>query len=139
MPVDFKDIDDKTTAYILSTQSCFEDLKQVAAQLAGQLVLAAAGSRNATPDHPMLLSARRVYTNAVDGLRSAEVTARARLHHSHLSMAAAKLDRALHAAGGNKDPLALLESGYADLRAAARALPGFEMMSFERGCCAITK
>ena len=32
-------IDDQTTAYILAVQAYFEDLKQVAAQLAGLLVL----------------------------------------------------------------------------------------------------
>ena len=47
-------IDDETVAYILKAQKYFEDLRQVAAQLAGLLALAAAGGKSATPDHPML-------------------------------------------------------------------------------------
>jgi hypothetical protein len=126
-------MDDQTVAYVLSAQACFEDLKQVAAQLAGLLVLEAAGSNNATPDHPMRTSAQRVYKHAEDTLRSTRVTARARVHHEHLLTAAASLNDALHTSG---DPLPLLESAYAALRLASRALPGFQMISFERGCCA---
>ena len=127
------EIDDRTVAYVLVAQTCFEDLKQVAAQLAGMLVLEAAGSKSATPDHPMRASAEQVYEEAADGLRSVRVTARARVHHQHLLAAAAKLNEALHRKG---DELALLESAYADLRAASRTLPGFQMISFDRGCCA---
>ena len=83
------EIDDQTVAYVVVAQSCFEDLKQVAAQLAGLLVMEAAGSK--TPDHPMLASAEQVYRNAVDGLRSARVPARAKEHHEHLLAAAAML------------------------------------------------
>ena len=126
-------MDDQTVSYVLATQACFEDLKQVAAQLAGLLVLEASGSKTATPDHPMRASAEQVYRNALDGLRSARVTARARVHHGHLSAAAAKLDEALHGSG---DSLPLLQSAYDELRSASRTLPGFQMISFERGCCA---
>ncbi|HEX4133906.1 MAG TPA: hypothetical protein VHY84_04720 [Bryobacteraceae bacterium] len=122
--------DDQTTAYVLAMQTCFEDLKQVAAQLAGLLVLEASG---AAPDHPMLASARNAYRNAVDGLHSARVPLRARDHHRRLLSAAAKLDEALQRKG---DSLVPLESAYAELRAASRALPGFPMISFEHGCCA---
>ncbi len=79
--------DDQTTAYVLHTQPYFEDLKQVAAQLAGLLVLEESG---AAPDHPMLLSARSAYQNAVDGLRATRVPAPARAHHNHLLAAATK-------------------------------------------------
>ena len=122
-------IDDQTTAYILTVQVYFEDLKQVAAQLAGLLVLEDAG---AAPDHPMLASASRAYKNAADGLKSVRVPARTRAHHNHLLAAAAKLDEALRTSG---DTLRLLESAYAELRSASRTLPGFQMISFEQGCC----
>jgi hypothetical protein len=122
-------IDDQTVAYVLAAQPCFEDLKQVASQLAGMLVLAAAGSKNEMP----AALAEQAYQQAVDGLRSARVPARARVHHEHLLAAASKLDQALHGSG---DPLVPLEAAYADLRAASRTLPGFQMISFERGCCA---
>jgi hypothetical protein len=122
-------IDDQTVAYTLTAQTYFEDLKQVASQLAGMLVLAAAGSRNEMP----IALAEQAYKQAVDGLRSARVPVPARVHHDHLLAAAAKLDEALHGSG---DPLIPLESAYAELRGASRALPGFQMISFERGCCA---
>lgn len=124
------EIDDQTVEYTLAAQTWFEDLKQVAAQLAGLLVLEAAG---AAPDHPMRLSAQRVYQSAVDGLRSARVPARARRHHDHLLAASRKLGEAL---GTKGDPLVFLESAYAELRSASRTLPGFQMISFEHGCCA---
>lgn len=125
------EIDDQTVAYILAAQTYFEDLKQVAAQLAGLLVLEAAGSK--TPDHPMLAAAEQVYKHAADGLRSARVPARAKVHHAHLLAAASKLSEALHESG---DRLWLIEGAYAELRVASRTLPGFQMISFERGCCA---
>jgi len=132
MPFPDNAIDDQTVAYILAAQTWFEDLKQVAAQLAGLLVLEAAGSK--APDHPMLASAAEAYRNAVDGLKSARVPPRARRHHDHLLSAATKLNEALRASG---DPLMPLEGAYAELRSASRTLPGFWMVSFERGCCAI--
>ena len=58
------EIDDRTVAYIVVVQTCFEDLKQVAGQLAGLLVLSAAGSPNAGPDHPMLALAGRLHESA---------------------------------------------------------------------------
>jgi len=125
------EIDDQTVAYVLEAQTWFEDLKQVAAQLAGLLVLEAAG---AAKDHPMLASAEEAYKNAADGLKSARVPARARRHHDHLLIAAAKLHEALRAGG---DTLVLLEGAYAELRSASRTLPGFQMISFDRGCCAV--
>lgn len=126
-------IDDQTVAYTIAAQPYFEDLKQVVAQLAGLLVLEASG---AAPDHPMLASADQAYKNAVDGLKSARVPARARRHHDHLLAAALNLDEALRTSG---DTLALLEGAYAELRSASKTLPGFRMISFEQGCCAVKK
>ena len=125
------EIDDQTTAYILATQTYFEDLKQVAAQLAGLLVLSAAGAKSATP----LQSTEQLYKNATDGLKSIRATPRARRHHESLQTALAKLGDALSSAKGTGDPLIPLESAYADLRSAAKTLPGFEMVSFDNCCC----
>jgi hypothetical protein len=125
-------MDDQTVAYVMTAQKHFEDLKQVAAQLAGFLVLAESGSRTAVPDHPMFTSARELSCSARDGIRGARVTPRTRAHHAHLVNAAAMLDGAFSSA----DPLQLLQSAYSELRAASKALPGFEMISFACGCCA---
>jgi hypothetical protein len=133
------DVDEQTVAYILATRKHFEDLRQVAAQLAGLLVLAAAGGKSATPDHPMLEAAGQLYRSAADGVRSAQATERARPHHLHLLQAAKMLGTALSRAriGIQVDPiLKPLQAAYAQLQLASRELPGFEMISFEHGCCA---
>ena len=124
-------IDDQTAQYILVVQKHFEDLKQVAAQLAGYLVLEAAGSKEAVPDHPMLGSARQLYQTAADGVQSVRATPRAQAHHQHLLAAVEKLGMALHAS----DPLPPLRAAWTELRAASHSLPGFEIVSFEQCCC----
>src|ERR1700685_4652400 len=96
-------VDDATAAYIVENQRCFEDLKQVAAQLAGLLVLAAAGSNEAVPDHPALLRAREGFREATDELRRSRPTERARRHHAHLARAAREIGAALKAADDQLD------------------------------------
>jgi hypothetical protein len=130
-------VDDATAAYIVENQKCFEDLKQVASQLAGLLVLAAAGSKEAVPDHPALLAARELFREAVPGARPTE---RALPHHTHLLRASAAIGTALHEAnrGLNVDRILVpLRAGYTELERAADALPGFEMVSYERACCGL--
>jgi hypothetical protein len=123
-------IDDKTVTYILSAQKYFEDLKQLAAQLAGMLVLEAVGSKLAIVD-----PAEELYKDAADGLRGTRPTAQAGRHHDLLLAALAQLGEALSAAKAKRDPLPPLQAAYADLKSAAGALPGFEMVSFEQCCC----
>src|ERR1700722_17151815 len=115
-------VDDATANYIVENQRCFEDLKQVASQLAGLLVLAAAGSKEAAPDHPALLRARELFQEATDGLRRARPTDRARKHHAHIATAAARIGTALQGAQGRIDVdriLIPLRAGYAELERAA--------------------
>lgn len=130
------EIDDRTVSYVAAAHPCFEDLKQVAAQLAGFLVLHAAGSASASPDHPLLKSARALLHQAVDSIKAVGVGPPAREHHSHLTNASALLHDALNSLNRRGDPLAVLEQAWAELRAASRALPGFPLLDFERGCCA---
>jgi hypothetical protein len=136
-------IDDATAGYVLETRKCFEDLRQVAAQIAGVLVLAAAGGKSATPDHPTLEAAAELHRAAFDQLRSARPTGRAREHHHRLMQAAHALSDALAAALSPAkrmeiDPILLpVRAAYAHLQRAADTLPGFEMVAFEQGCCAI--
>jgi hypothetical protein len=133
-----RQVDDATVAYILENQKCFEDLKQVASQLAGLLVLAAAGSKEALPDHPMLDVARELFREADDALRRAQPTERAGPHYEHLARAAGAISVALKETGGglNVDRiLPPLRAGYTELERAADALPGFEKVSYERACC----
>jgi hypothetical protein len=135
-------VDDETAVYILENRRYFEDLRQVAAQLAGLLVLAAAGGKSAAPDHPMLESAEHLYNEALDGLRGARITPRARENHEHLLDAAGALRISLSAARRHLpvsvDPiLAPLRAAYTHLQRAVNSLPGFAMVAFEQGCCAV--
>jgi hypothetical protein len=133
-------IDDSTATYIVENQRCFEDFRQVVAQLAGLLVLAAAGSKEAVPDHPALVRARELYREADQSLRNARPTKRARKHHGHVAKAAAMIGAALRQTEGAVDLeriLIPLRAGYAELERAADALPGFEMVSYEPACCGL--
>lgn len=140
------ELDDATTAYALAMRQPFEDLRQAAAQLAGVLVLAAAGSRHATPDHPMLTLARLALDQATDAIRATAAPRRMRHHHRHMLAAANWIGRALtasvaeSAAGGTLDAdatLPLLRRGWQELQWTTGALPGFEIVAFEQGCCAL--
>ena len=136
-------IDDRTAAYVIQAQPVFEDLRQVAAQLSGLLVLAATGSKDSTPDHPMLSASTAVLAQAADSVTrvSALVTERTLPHHRALADAGSALGRALACAGAW--PLHIdavmhpLRDAYAHLQRAATTLPGFQMVAFEQGCCGI--
>jgi hypothetical protein len=131
-------IDDATATYILENQKCFEDLKQVASQLAGLLVLAASGSKEAVPDHPMLDAAGELFREADDALQRARPTERAQRHYEHLTRSSSAIGVALKEArvGLNVDRILIpLRAGYSELERAADELPGFEKVSYERACC----
>jgi hypothetical protein len=131
-------VDDATAAYIVENQKCFEDLKQVASQLAGLLVLAAAGSKEAAPDHPTLGAARELFREADDALRRTRPTERARRHYEHLAQAAVLIGAALKESREvlNVDRILIpLRAGYTELEHAADALPGFQKIAYDRACC----
>jgi hypothetical protein len=136
------EIDDQTAGYILQTRKQFEDLRQVAGQLAGFLVLSAAGANTASPDHRLLETAAELHESAVDGVHSAPPSPRARAHHRSLMEAGAELGLAIAAArkGIDIDPVLMpLRRAYGHLQDAARELPGFEMVSFQHACCAMAQ
>jgi hypothetical protein len=131
-------VDDETAAYIVEARRQFEDLRQVSAQLAGLMVLAAAGSECAGPHHPMLTSARRLHEEASEAVERAHVPERARRHYRYLLAAAKSLGSALAAAqsGLAIDPVLIpLRAAYGQLQHASNELPGFPMIAFEQGCC----
>ena len=136
--------DDRTVAYVVAAQPVFEDLRLVAAQLAGLLVLAATGSKDSTPDHPMAAASATVLAQAGDGVQriGALVSEPARPHYRGLVEANASLARALASAGAwpiDVDAvLAPLRDAYGHLQRASKALPGFAMVSFEQACCGVT-
>jgi hypothetical protein len=131
-------VDDETAAYIVEARRQFEDLRQVSAQLAGLMVLAAAGSECAGPHHPLLTSARRLHEEASEAVERARVPERAGRHHWYLQAAARALQDALAAAqsGLAIDPVLIpLRAAYGQLQRASNELPGFAMIAFEQGCC----
>ena len=132
-------VDDATAEYILNTRKAFEDLRQVAAQIAGVLVLAAAGGATANSDHPMLKAAGELHRAASEALRSMRPTERAKEHHTRLLQAAGALGLALRTAQRiNVDAiLAPVRAAYQDLQRASESLPGFPMVAFEHGCCSV--
>jgi hypothetical protein len=139
------ELDDRTMAYAIAMRMPFENLRQAAAQLAGILVLAAAKSRAATPDHPMLTLAAQAYDEAIDTIRAVTAPSRGRHHHRHLLRAALWIGRALACARGGSGPsgtleiettLLLLRRGWQELQWTVGALPGFELVAFDQACCA---
>src|SRR6185295_7722871 len=135
--------DDRAVAYVIAAQPVFEDLRQIAAQLAGLLVLAATGSKESTPDHPMLAASRQVLAKAEDEVKSAAalVTGGTRPHYTRVTAAASSLRRALACAESwplDVDAvLAPLRDAYDSLQQASSALPGFPVVSFEQACCSV--
>jgi hypothetical protein len=138
------DLDERTAAYILKARGPFEGLRRASSQLAGSLVLAAIGSRT-TQGNPMLEMAITAPAEAADGLRALTPTARGAHHHLHLCRAAARLGEALTTARHSRlidetvtDRICgLVKQALEELRWASRALPGFELVNFSQGCCAM--
>lgn len=138
------DLDDKTVAYVLAARDLFDGLRRASSQLAGLLVLSAIGSRGAQ-GNPMLEMAIAAHAQAAEGLRGLTPTARAAHHHHHLRLAAEALGEALTTTRHSlkltatvTDAIqARLRQALEDLRWASRALPGFELVNFAQGCCAM--
>jgi hypothetical protein len=137
------ELDVTTVSYLLDMRSPFEDLRQVAAQLAGILLLAAAGSRLATLQHPMFGVASASYERAMDSIQSVTVPQRARHHHHHLMKSARLIGNALASCKSNIALttdldliLSSLREAWDQLKLAAAALPGFEIVAFDQACCA---
>src|SRR6185436_1480252 len=136
-------MDDRTVAYVIAARPLFDDLRQVAAQVAGLLVLAATGSKESTPDHPMLAASVVVLAKAGDGVKGAAalVTDGARPHHTRMAAAASSLQRALaYAEAWPIDVDAVLvplRDAYDHLQQASSVLPGFQMVSFDQACCSV--
>jgi hypothetical protein len=140
-------LDERTIQYVLETRPRFEELRQAVGQLAGMLVLAAAGAKSVTQDHPLFATARETLGRASDGIRPARPSPRATHHHRHLlgalealgvALRRAKEDMHLHGLERERigPVLEPLQAAYRHLAWAAKALPGFEIVSFDQACCA---
>jgi hypothetical protein len=137
-------LDDKTVAYVLEARGPFEGLRSAASQLAGLLVLVAIGS-GTVQGNPMLEMAIGAHAKAADELKALTPTPKGAHHHLHLCLAAERLGEALKTARHSRqldeavsDRIhGLLKHALEDLRWASRALPGFELVNFSQGCCAM--
>src|SRR5260221_313341 len=94
-PFDAGTLDDGTIRYVLETRPHFEDLRHALGQVAGMLVLAAAGARTVTQEHPLFATARQTFARVGDGIRAARPSGRATHHHRHLLAALDALGAAL--------------------------------------------
>lgn len=137
-------LDDATLAYVAAMRETFDQLRQVAGQLAGVLVLAVASGQGVA-GHPMLELADTVLGTAADAVRGCRPPPRGAHHHRHLARALEQFGLALTAARLNLragDEAATdaimtpLRAGFSELQSAANVLPGFEVVAFSQGCCA---
>lgn len=139
-------LDDRTLAYVLAVRPCFDALRQVAAQLAGLLVLASSGGRTTVLQIPVLDLAVDAFGEAEDTIHVVPVPPRALHYHFHLARAADRIGGALAIARSGslrrdddaiEGMLKLLRAGWNELHRAAQALPGFQVVDFNQACCAL--
>jgi hypothetical protein len=133
-------------SYTLESQRVFEDFRQVLAQIAGLLVLAATGGKTATPHHPMLEISSELYRETADRLKMIAAPPEAGHHFSHLQSAARALEETLRDArahlnhrigkAGIDKVLLPLRVAQVEMNRVSRLLPGFEMVDFGQACCA---
>ncbi|SRR5579871_374435 len=135
-------VDERVIIYVQAMRKPFDELCRAAAQVAGLLVLAAAGSRASSADHPMLTAAAEAYGWANETVRVASVPPAGQHHHLHLSRAASWLGAALHQCRSAPHAildvdgtLPLLRRCWRELRLATVGLPGFEIVAVEQACC----
>jgi hypothetical protein len=138
------ELDDATTAYVLAMRAPFDLLRQSISQLAGLMVLAAAGASSGA-HQPMLERAVEARAEAEEAIRSASAPPRAAHHHRHLLRADRALAAALKASGraiykrddGALDAIIVpLRAAHTEMQHAAAALPGFEIVALSQACCA---
>ncbi len=138
------ELDDATIAYIVAMRAPFDLLRQGIGQVAGLMVLAAAGARSA-PAHPMLEPASAAHAAAQDAIRAASAPPQGVHHHDHLARAGSALEAALKAARLNmhrRDSVSLdavmvpLRVAHSELQRSTFALPGFEIVALSQCCCA---
>jgi hypothetical protein len=143
LALDLSDLDESKHDYVTAIKPAFDCLRDVAAQVAGLLLLAVSGGKSAA-GHPMLPVALESHAEAADLLRAARAPSWARHQHAHLVQASATLRLALNAAKNDlrfgdverSDAiLKPLRDSYTELQWAADALPSIETVSLSQDCC----
>jgi hypothetical protein len=136
--------DDRTIRLLLDVHPAFEGLRTVAGQLAGLLILAAAGASRGRPDGPLLDAARLTYKETRERIRGLAGEDSIRHVRHHLRQAAEGIEATLthvereSRAGLSFDgtrALALLKGAYGHLESVSKLTPGFRLVDTSNSCC----
>jgi hypothetical protein len=138
-------VDDRALRYLVDVHPAFEGFRTAASQLAGLLILAAAGARSGEPDLALLNAARLTYAEARDKFLGLAVSEPVRHIHRHLREAAdglgatfAEVESGGRATRGPFDgarALAVLKAAYRHLQHVSRLTPGFRLVDTRDSCC----
>jgi hypothetical protein len=138
--------DDRTIRLLLDVHPAFEGLRTVAGQIAGLLILAAAGASGGRVDGSLLEAARLTFKETKERVRN--VTAEGPIRHvgHHLRQAAQGIEATLanvergSRAGLSFDgshALVLLRRAYDHLESVSKLTPGFRLVDTSNSCCGI--
>ena len=130
-----------TIAYVLASRPAFDACRDALGQMAGLMILAAAGSRDWRERGLLELAGERL-ESAQESLREASPTAVGRHHQDHLEACVALLRKSYACARSAIDlrdaappVLALLRAASPQLPSASAALPGFPVVTLDGCCC----
>ncbi|PDT82194.1 hypothetical protein [Sinorhizobium sp. BJ1] len=137
-------LDDATSAYAISAQTCFENFHGTANRLAGLLVVFAIAKSRHVLDVEVHAAAAGLIKAGNEEFRALRSTPRSQHFHGHLAnagkllrVAIEELNRTLAGSASARDPLAPLQAAWSELRSASKCLPGFEVVDFQHSCCAL--
>lgn len=140
--------DDKTIRLLLDVHPAFEGLRTVAGQLAGLLILAAAGASGGRLDASLLDAARLTYKDASERVRNLAAEDSIRHVGHHLRQAAEGIEAAFAnveresrtgLSFDGRQALALLKGAYRHLESVSRLTPGFRLVDTSNSCCAFRR
>ncbi|MBV8793781.1 MAG: hypothetical protein JO136_02470 [Hyphomicrobiales bacterium] len=136
--------DDRTIRLLLDVHPAFEGLRTVAGQLAGLLILAAAGASGGRLDGSLLDAARLTYKETRERVLNLAVEDSIRHVAHHLRLAAEGIEATIanvereSRAGVSFDgtrALALLKGAYRHLESVSKLTPGFRLVDTSNSCC----
>jgi hypothetical protein len=133
---------DPLARYICEAQPPHDLLRRGLIQLSGFLLKRTIASRRTVVDYEPIEAARERICEAAEALNGLRAPIGAAHHRSHLAAALSALESALAAALSTTDRegdalFHFIEEAERHLRAAGRAMPGFEKVDFRQACCAM--
>jgi hypothetical protein len=136
--------DDRTIRLLLEVHPAFEGLRTVAGQLAGLLILAAAGASGGRLDGSLLEAARLTFKETMERVRNVAAEGPIRHVGRHLRQAAQGIEATFvnvergSRAGLSFDgaqALVLLKRAYDHLERVSKLTPGFQLVDTSNSCC----